>query len=132
MKRFVRISALGLAFTVGLVACSGTVGLDEENFDPTESAADLLEVASVLDNPVLVSLAESSTLFNSIPGAPQVSTELIDAGWKLALADGTWDVEQAGEQLIDVLPPDPEALILIPTEFRGRTYVYEPNTGQYC
>lgn len=131
MKSFNRMFALCLALAVGLTACTETVGLDGEGFDPTSSAANLIEVANVLDSPVLASLAQSSTHFNSIPGAPSVSTDFIDAGWDLAFADGSWDIEAAGTQLAGVMAADVAALILIPPEFRGRTYVFDPATGQY-
>ena len=133
MKCFNRMSTLcpAFSFAVGLTACTDTVGLDEEDFDPTASAANLIEVARVLDSPVLASLAQSSAHFNSIPGAPSVSTDFVDAGWELAFADGAWDVDAAGAQLAGVMPVDVAALILIPPEFRGRTYVYDPGTGQY-
>ena len=84
----------GLAFTIGLTACTDGTGLGSDStgpdrpFDPTESAADLLVVDGAFDSPVFVSLAESSTLFSSITGVLMPSTALIDAGWSLALADG--------------------------------------------
>jgi len=114
VKRFNRMSALRLAFAVGVTACNETVGLDEQDFDSSASAANLVKVASVFDSPVLLSLAESSTHFNSVPCAPQISTVFIDAGWELALDDGPWDVEQAVEQLVGIVPPDMDALVTKP------------------
>jgi len=131
VKCLTRTSTLCLAFAVALTACTDTVGLDDEEFDPTASAADLIEVAGILDSPVLASLAISSMHFNSIPGAPSVSTDFVDAGWDLAFSDGAWDVDAAGTQLSNAMVADVTALILIPPEFRGRTYVYNPSTGQY-
>ena len=130
MKRFTRMSALGLAFTIGLVACSDTLGPDEP-FNPVGAAADLLVVDGAFDSDVFVSLAESSTLFNSINGGPSPSAALIDAGWNLALADGPWEVERAGERLARAVSASSPALTLIPADFLGRTYVHDANEGYY-
>ena len=121
MKRFNRKSALGLALTIGLVACSDTIGPDEP-FNPVGAAADLLVVDGAFDSDVFVSLAESSTLFNSINGGPLPSAALIDAGWNLALADGPWEVQRAGERLARAVSASSPALTLIPADFLGRTY----------
>ena len=92
MKRF-NILALGLAFAISLTACADGTGPDstgtDQPFDPTALVADLLVVDGVFDSPVFVSLAESSTIFSSINGVLLPSTALIDAGWSLALANGS-------------------------------------------
>ncbi len=143
MKR-VNILVLGLAFTIGLTACIDGTGPGSDSivpdsagfgpdqpFDPTELAADLLEVEGVFDSPVFVSLAESSTVFSSINGVLLPSTALIDAGWSLALANGSWEVERAGERLARAVSASSAGVPVIPADFLGRTYVHDPLEGYY-
>jgi hypothetical protein len=116
------MSALGLALTIGLIACTDTTGPNDTPFSPVGAAADLLVVDGAFDSDIFVSLAESSTIFNSINGGPLPSAALIDAGWSLALADGPWEVEQAGRRLARAVSASSAGLTLIPQDFLGRTY----------
>ena len=134
MKRF-NILALGLAFTISLTACADGTGPDsagtDQPFDPTALVADLLVIDGVFDSPVFVSLAESSTIFSSINGVLLPSTALIDAGWSLALANGSWEVERAGERLARAVSASSAGVPVIPADFLGRTYVHDPSEGYY-
>lgn len=131
MKRFNRMSALGLALTIGLIACTDTTGPDDAPFNPVGAAADLLVVDGAFDSDIFVSLAESSTIFNSINGGPLPSAALIDAGWNLALADGPWEVERAGQRLARAVSANSPALTLIPEDRRGKTYERGVEGGYY-
>ena len=83
---------LGLAFTIGLSACIDGIGPgsdsavpDSAGFgpdqpsDPTALVADLLVVDGVFDSPVLVSLAESSTIFARAVSASSAGVPVIPA-----------------------------------------------------
>ena len=88
-------------------------------------------VDEVFDSPVFVSLAESSTIFSSINGVLLPSTALIDAGWSLALANGSWEVERAGERLARAVSASSAGVPVIPADFLGQTYVHDPLEGYY-
>jgi len=131
VKRFNRMSALGLALTIGLIACTDSTGPDDAPFSPVGAAADLLVVDGAFDSDMFVSLAESSTIFNSINGGPLPSAALIDGGWNLALADGSWEVERAGQRLAGAVSASSPALNLIPEDRRGKTYERGAEGGYY-
>ena len=132
MNRFKRLSALGLTLVFGLAACDDGTGPDADApFDPTSSAADLQVVESAFDTPVFESLGSMSGRFSQFNGAPALASTLLDAGWDLATAAESWQLQEAGNRVAGALYNSSAAALLIPESFRGRTYVHDPVEGYY-
>ena len=132
MNRFKRLSALALTLVVGLAACDDGTGPDADGpFNPTASAADIQVVQSAFDTPVFASLGSMSGRFSQINGAPALASTLLDAGWDLATAGESWQLQEAGNRVAGALYSTSAAALLIPESFRGRTYVHQPEEGYY-
>lgn len=132
MNSIKRLSALSLTLVFGLAACDDGTGPDADGpFDPASSAADLQVVQSAFDTPVFASLASMSGRFSQIYGAPALASTLMDAGWDLATAGESWQLQEAGDRIAGALYNTSAAALLIPENFRGRTYVHHPEEGYY-
>jgi len=134
VNRFKKFSALGLTLVVGLAACDDAAGPGSDAdgpFNPVTSAADFQAVESAFDTPVFASLGAMSGSFSHINGAPALASTLLDAGWDLATAGESWQLQEAGNRVAGALYSSSAAALLIPESFRGRTYVYYPEQGYH-
>ena len=122
MLRFYRLSAVFMALTVALTACSeGTdgTGLSDEPFAPDASAADLQVVQGVFAASVFKSLAISSESFTLVPDTGAVPVGLLQASLAAASAGSHWEAAAAAEAFAAAGPAQGA---LIPVDFHGRIY----------
>ncbi len=118
MLRIVRLSAVVMALTVSLAACTEGTGLGDEPFDPELSAADLEAVQGAFAASVFESLAIGSQDFILVPDPPPLPVALLQAS--LAAASGShWQASAAAE----AFAAGPASGPLLPDEFAGRTYI---------
>ena len=121
MLRFYRFSAVAMALTVALTACTeGTdgTGPDDEPFAPEASAADLQVVQGAFAASVFESLAISSESFNLVPDPPPPAV-LLQASLAAASAGSRWESAAAAQAFAAVGPASGP---LVPVEYLGRTY----------
>ena len=126
MLRFYKLSAVAMALTVALTACTeGTglndddTGLNDEPFAPAASAADLQVVQGAFAASVFESLALSSEDFNLVPDPPPPAVALLQASVAAASAGSHWEAAAAAEAFAAAGPASGP---LLPVDFRGRTY----------
>ena len=94
--RFYRLSAVVMALTVALTACTeGTdgTGLNDEPFAPDASAADLQVVQGAFAASVFESLAISSESFTLVVDTGAVSVGPLQASLAAASAGSHWEAE---------------------------------------
>ena len=113
-----RLSALTMALTVALAACTDGTGLIDEPFDPDASAADLQVVQGAFAASVFESLAISSEDFLLVPDPPPPQV-LLQASLAAASAGSRWESPAAAEAFAAV---GPAAGPLVPEEYLGRAY----------
>ena len=121
MLRFYRLSAVAMALTVSLTACTegdGT-GLNDEPFAAEVSAADLQVVQSAFAASVFESLAISSESFILVQDPGPLSGGLLQASLAAASAGSHWEAEAAARAFAAV---GSAAGTLIPSNFLGCTY----------
>lgn len=121
MLQFNRISTMAMVCAVALAACTegdGT-GVNDEVFDPVESAADLEAVQEAFSASMFESLNAASPNFNLVPDAGQSAPALIQAGWNAATANSRWEAEAAA---LAFAAAGPSSGPLLHLDFRGRTY----------
>ena len=122
MLRINRLSAIIMALTVSLAACTegdGT-GLDDVAFDPELSAADLQAVQGAFAAAVFESFAVSSEGFYLVPDSTvPVPVALLQASVAAATAGSHWEAAAAAQ----AFGAGPASGPLLPAEFLGRTYV---------
>jgi hypothetical protein len=126
--RFKKLPVAGLALAVGLAACSDSTGPNDD-FDPSESAADFAAVDDAFNTDVYNSLSAMGEGFGSVTQAPALAVELVEAGRLSVTSPDTW--QQRGEAIADLLASSAAQVILIPESFRGRTYEYSATAGWY-
>ncbi len=118
MLRIVRLSAVIMALTVSLAACTEGTGLGDEPFNPDLSAADLEAVQAAFAASVFESLAIGSQDFVLVPDPPPLPVALLQAS--IAAASGShWEASVAAE----AFAAGPASGPLLPDEFAGRTYI---------
>ena len=121
MLRFSKLSAVIMAFTVALAACTDSVGLglNDTPFDSNASAGDLQVVQGAFAAAVFESLALSSQNFNLVPAVP---VSLLQASLAAASAGSYWEAEASARQLQAFSAAGPAAGPLLPQDFHGRIY----------
>ena len=122
MLRFYRFSAVAMALTVALTACTeGTdgTGPDDEPFAPEESAADLQVVQGAFAASVFESLALSSGSFSLVADTGAVPVGLLQASLAAASSGSHWEAAAAAEAFAAAGPASGP---LLPVDFLGRTY----------
>ena len=108
-----------MALTVALAACSDGTGLNDQPFDPEESAADLQVIQGALGSSMFESLAVGSVNFNLVPDTGSSASALIQAGWAAATTNSHWEAEAVARSFAAA---GPASAPLLPDEFLGRTY----------
>ena len=73
--RFKKLSTLGFVFAFG-VACSDSGTGPADDFDPTQSAADLEAISAAFDSDVLESLAATGESFSAVSGVPAMAVQM--------------------------------------------------------
>ena len=91
MLRLNKLSAVTMAITVALAACSEGTGLNDEPFDPGASAADLQVVQGAFSAAVFESLALSSESFNLVSDTGAVPSALLQASLAAGSAGSRWE-----------------------------------------
>ena len=127
MLRFYRFSAVAMALTVALTACSESTdgtGLNDEPFAPDASAADLQVVQGAFAAAVFESLAISSGSFSLVANTGAVPVGLLQASLAAASAGSRWEAAAAAEAFAGAGPASGP---LVPLDFLGRTYDRDVN-----
>ena len=119
MLRLNKLSAVTMAITVALAACSEGTGLNDEPFDPGASAADLQVVQGAFSAAVFESLALSSESFNLVSDTGAVPSALLQASLAAGSAGSRWEAAAAAEAFAAAGPASGP---LVPVDFLGRTY----------
>ena len=121
MIRFCRLSAVVMALTVALTACSEGTGLKPEPlpFAPEVSAADLQVVQGAFAASVFESLAISSESFTLVLGTMPLPVSLLQASLAAASSGSHWEAAAAAEAFAAA---GPASGALLPLDFLGRTY----------
>ena len=96
MLRLNKLSAVTMAITVALAACTDGTGLNDEPFDPNASAADLQVVQGAFSASVFESLAISSESFNLVADTGAVPA-VLQASLAAASAGNRWEAAAAAE-----------------------------------
>ena len=113
MLRLNKLSAVMMALTAALAACSDGTGLDDP-FDPDASAADLEVVQGAFSASVFESLS-----FVLVPDTGAVPAPLLQASLAAASAGSRWEAAAAAEAFAGA---GPGSAPLLPDEILGRTY----------
>ena len=119
MLRLNKLSAVTMAITVALAACTDGTGLNDEPFDPGESAADLQVVQGALSASVFESLALSSQNFSLVADTGAVPSALLQASLAAGGAGSRWEAAAAAEAFVSAGPASGP---LVPVDHLGRTY----------
>ena len=119
MLRLNKLSAVTMAITVALAACSEGTGLNDEPFDPGASAADLQVVQGAFSAAVFESLALSSESFNLVSDTGAVPSALLQASLAAGSVGSRWQAAAAAEAFAAAGPASGP---LVPVDFLGRTY----------
>ena len=117
--QFKNLSALSLAFAIGLAACDDSTN-PGDSFDPSASAADLEAVGSAFNTDVYESLSKMGGDFGVVAAAPALAASVVDAGWIAVSSPEKWELY--GGEIANALLSRSAATLLIPDTFRGRTY----------
>ena len=119
MLRLNKLSAVTMALSVALAACSDGTSLNDEPFAPEESAADLQVVQGAFSASVFESLAISSDGFNLVADTGAAPAALLQASLAAASAGSRWESAAAAEAFAAAGPASGP---LVPLEYLGRTY----------
>ncbi len=114
-----RLSAVVMALTLSLGACTDGIGLNDDPFDPNLSAADLEAVQGAFSAAVFESLAIGSQDFILVADSTPLPVALLQASVAAASAGSHW--EAAG--VAQAFAAGPASGPLLPDQFLGRTYV---------
>ena len=128
MLRLNKLSAVTMALTVALAACSDGTGLSDEPFAPEASAADLQVVQGAFSASVFESLAISIESFNLVPDTGAVPAALLQASLAAATAGCRWEAAAAAEAFAAAGPASGP---LVPQEFLGSTWVRDVGVEGY-
>ncbi len=122
MSRFSKSSAVILALTVALGACTDGIGLNDTNdtpFDASVSAGDLQAVQGAFVATVFESLALSSQSFGLVADTGAVPVSLLQASLAAASSGSRWEAAAAAQAFAAA---GPAAGSLLHLDLRGRTY----------
>jgi hypothetical protein len=126
--RIKNLSTLSLILAFGLAACNDSTGPNDD-FDPSQSAADLAAVSNALDTDVYQSLSAMGGGFGAVAAAPALAQQAVDAGWIAVSSPDKW--QRYGSAVVDAMSAAGAQAILIPDSFRGRTYEHHALEGWY-
>lgn len=119
MSRFSKSSAVILALTVALGACTDGIGLNDTPFDASVSAGDLQAVQGAFAATVFESLALSSQSFGLVADTGAVPVSLLQASLAAASSGSRWEAAAAAQAFAAA---GPAAGALLHLDLRGRTY----------
>ncbi len=119
MLRMNRLSAVIMALTVAVAACTDGTGLDDVPFDPDASAADLSAVQAAFAAEAFESFALGSGDFNLVPDTAPLPVALLHASVAAASAGSHWEAQAAAH----AFTAGPASGPLLPDVYRGSTWV---------
>lgn len=134
--RLAKTAALAAVVSFGITACSNTdvpSGPGEGAFDAAQTQAELQRVDAAFDTPAFQSLAVLGEQFGSSAGAAAAASAalLYEAGptHGSSLAERA---KAAGDRLAQAYASASASMApIIPADWLGRTYVYDPETEGY-
>jgi len=118
VSRLNKLSAVTMAITGALAACTDGTGLNDEPFDPDASAADLKVVQGAFSAAVFESLALSSGSFSLVADTGAVPSALLQVSLATGSAGSRWEAAAAAEAFAAMGPASGP---IVPVDYLSRT-----------